>query len=435
MITIDTPKAVGLLLRPEKLGLSECFTVPPIDISTSDAMPSTHVNGPVAVDIHCSNSSIPCSNIHLSEECSLPLIQTEDKIHLIAAQPSKQEESVESKIASADIRSIVRPKQLLTSNTLNTQLEGGTFKVPSIQHCAIQLSNADNGTCVSSAQSSKTRLVEKPDESMQTSSYINLSDDEKIEHCRLLHKGLRTDSEKRIKQDFCDLKLFDVDNGFDETVSDAAEPLHVQSDKVSFTSRLKRGSRRSNSECEDRLDFSISSSPKDLFDLGSSHTTVSNTMALSDIPREFLCDPLLCERAVCHSDTSPSSDSSGPSETGSNPFHIPRPILQGKFNFRTPLARIESFHSDDFEALTNELDSACPSPSSPSNSVNTPTVPCFAYRLNTGKRKSLKTKSSKTKGKANTSEVRVKFSDDDRNHITEKLRYVFNLFSFYTCFY
>ncbi|KAL5021447.1 hypothetical protein ScPMuIL_000602 [Solemya velum] len=420
VITIDTPKTVGLLPRPEKLGLTECFTVPPVNISTSDAMPSMHVNGPVAVDIHCSNSSIPCSNTHLPEECSLPLIQTEDKIHLIDAQPSEQEETVESKIASADIRSIVRPKQLLTSNTLSVQLEDGTFPIPTMQHCAVQLSNAES--CNNSAQSSKTHLVEKPDESMQTSSYVNLSDDEKIEHCRLLHKGLRTDSEKRIKQGICDLKLFDVGDEFDENVSDAAEHSHVQSEKNSFTSHLKRGSRRSHSDCEDRLDFSISSTPKDMFDLSSSHTTDSNTMALADIPRGFLCDPLLCEQAVCNSDTSPSSDSSGPSETGSNPFHIPRPILQGKFNFRTPLARIESFHSDDFEALTNDLDSACPSPSSPSNSVNTPTVPCFAYRLNTGKRKSLKTKSSKTKGKDHTSEVRVKFSDDDRNHITEKLR-------------
>lgn len=97
------------------------------------------------------------------------------------------------------------------------------------------------------------------------------------------------------------------------------------------------------------------------------------------------------------------------SRNGSGSFSrgsVPRRFSSGKvkspttptwLNLKTPLARIESFHSDDFECYAesdhDEQESAS------SVSVTTPTVPCFAYKLHVMKKKQTKLKnisSSKT---------------------------------------
>ena len=57
--------------------------------------------------------------------------------------------------------------------------------------------------------------------------------------------------------------------------------------------------------------------------------------------------------------------------------------------FKTPIARIESFHSDDFEAFNSDVDALVTSPTPSPNSVHTPTVPCFQYRLHKHKKPSL----------------------------------------------
>lgn len=59
-------------------------------------------------------------------------------------------------------------------------------------------------------------------------------------------------------------------------------------------------------------------------------------------------------------------------------------------NLKTPLARIESFHSDDFDNLRDSDNDEKGSASS--MSVTTPTVPCFAYKLHLMKKKQTKLK-------------------------------------------
>ena len=84
-------------------------------------------------------------------------------------------------------------------------------------------------------------------------------------------------------------------------------------------------------------------------------------------------------------------------------------------NLRTPLARIESFHSDDFECLADsdleedgediqeEGGDVTHASSSSPMSASTPTVPCFAYKLHMMKKKQakLKTKCNNTNNSSN----------------------------------
>lgn len=67
---------------------------------------------------------------------------------------------------------------------------------------------------------------------------------------------------------------------------------------------------------------------------------------------------------------------------------------------KTPLARIESFHSDDFDCLTGSEHLDCASsPSISPMSATTPTVPCFAYKLHMMKKKQTKLKINNSNGK------------------------------------
>ena len=66
---------------------------------------------------------------------------------------------------------------------------------------------------------------------------------------------------------------------------------------------------------------------------------------------------------------------------------------------RSPLARIESFHSDDFEyynSSDNEPAEHTSVASASPMSASTPTVPCFAYRLNIARKKPPKLKKATT---------------------------------------
>jgi hypothetical protein len=59
--------------------------------------------------------------------------------------------------------------------------------------------------------------------------------------------------------------------------------------------------------------------------------------------------------------------------------------------FKTPIARVESFHSDDFENYTSDFDALVTSPNTPSSILTqTPTVHCFQYKLHSRRKKNLK---------------------------------------------
>ncbi|KAK3710673.1 hypothetical protein RRG08_009710 [Elysia crispata] len=121
-----------------------------------------------------------------------------------------------------------------------------------------------------------------------------------------------------------------------------------------------------------------------------------------------------------------SGRSSG-SRTGSGRRHSAgksarSPTTPTWLNLRTPLARIESFHSDDFECLADSdleedgedieegADVTHASSSSPM-SASTPTVPCFVYKLHM-----MKKKQAKLKTKCNN--INISSNNNNNNSIS-----------------
>lgn len=85
--------------------------------------------------------------------------------------------------------------------------------------------------------------------------------------------------------------------------------------------------------------------------------------------------------SFCRSSSSSRKPSSGKARSPTTPTWL---------NLRTPLARIESFHSNDFECFMDSDNDGSLSPTS----VTTPTVPCFAYKFHVMKKKQTKLKTS-----------------------------------------
>lgn len=84
--------------------------------------------------------------------------------------------------------------------------------------------------------------------------------------------------------------------------------------------------------------------------------------------------------------------------SGNSVLQFAMPNTPTREKFSSPIARIDSFHSEDFDAIDNELRVICQSNATTPGSVNTPTFPCFAYKLQLHKRKNAKLKST-SKGK------------------------------------
>ncbi|KAH9492509.1 hypothetical protein Btru_046294 [Bulinus truncatus] len=90
-------------------------------------------------------------------------------------------------------------------------------------------------------------------------------------------------------------------------------------------------------------------------------------------------------------------------------------------NLKTPLARIESFHSDDFDNLRDSDNDDKGSASS--MSVTTPTVPCFAYKLHMMKKKKTKLKNKNSNNDSNCGPIQNNVSkmnrgSSDRKHLS-----------------
>ncbi|XP_013071403.2 serine/threonine-protein kinase par-1-like isoform X2 [Biomphalaria glabrata] len=99
-------------------------------------------------------------------------------------------------------------------------------------------------------------------------------------------------------------------------------------------------------------------------------------------------DLLMSSRKGSSSAASRSSKSGSSRKQGSG--KVKSPTTPMWLNLKTPLARIESFHSDDFDNLRDSDNED--KGSSSSMSVTTPTVPCFAYKLHMMKKKQSKLK-------------------------------------------
>ena len=90
-----------------------------------------------------------------------------------------------------------------------------------------------------------------------------------------------------------------------------------------------------------------------------------------------------------HSQASSSGTKSIPGKRNSGTFQkLKTPTTPMSWMaLRSPLARIESFHSDDFEYFTSSDNDADRASSASPMSASTPTVPCFGYKLHLAGRK------------------------------------------------
>lgn len=480
-IKIDTPKQspVSAVKRPANLsGLKECYGSDSHRglTRTTTLGPHTSFNRarrrrrPMGSDntdggesVH-SDSSNPCSTTNLHDVFSdgsqevLPQPDSQQGSRTSFGMVHDKEPSVESRIAATDIRSIVRPKQIVLRSKVNGQILNSNLKVP----------HKDDVPCRSMSASPEIII-----ETMQPNTFGNLSDDEKIER-QMSNETPKTDSEKRVEREhsnklqgssdkdsekteicasscellgavcmnpntsggiFKDAVLCGDEHGasggahyasndrIDATVEKAYtskihdsydnlhEPQHFVADLYSKREKIS-------------LENNILGRSDICFADGSDHNSSQENILVNTKPRrrrlkeslssddlESLSAPILmspCELGLnsVQKDNSPKEPLTGkrtdpilPVRHGSTPsvrFIMPStPIRQ---MFQTPIARVESFHSDDFDFYTSDIDGLVTSPtSSPSpNSIQTPTVPCFQYKLHSRRKKAfLRDKSKK----------------------------------------
>ncbi|KAL4236933.1 Serine/threonine-protein kinase [Mactra antiquata] len=485
-IKIDTPKQspVPTIKRPANLkGLKECYS--------NDTQTKTHTRGltrkstlgPTTSysrrcrrnrigsdntdggDSNHSDSSNPCSttNFHdyYSDGSQEMLSQQESNLGSKISVGSidthtSAEPSVESRIAHTDIRSIVRPKQIVLRSKVNGQVSNKSKKdTISLQSSSLQVPNSEDGPCRSASASPEIII-----ESMQQNAFANLSDDEKLER-QMSCEIPKTDSEKRVEREKSDLLHVNLSNSDamhnsmeflgaaslkpeinsdlnGAGICDALPDTNVRfyANDLEFTSSVNRNyaresvdsyefirepnnivadlySKREKISLDDRILMQDDVSFIDSSDHNSSHENLlanvtkskrRNKESLTSDDMESVSAPILLSPRELGLTFSP-SESPGDSlighrmgsvmssRHGSTPsvrFVMPStPIRQ---MFHTPIARIESFHSDDFENYTSDLDALVTSPTSPSpssNSTQTPTVPCFQYKLHPRRKKNL----------------------------------------------
>ncbi|XP_014769536.1 uncharacterized protein LOC106868675 [Octopus bimaculoides] len=363
---VDLTPRQSPVTRPARLTIQGCYKPSVKQLQIEPHSP----NGPLTtVEVHFADNSNPCSttNFHESNEGSssnIPLLQEENEQNLDSSvlEPSVPKISLIDKPPVRVLNNIiVKPKQkLLTNNFLlpvDSRLSGAIPK--------------HKGSS-SSSSSSQPKLLGPNDnsgssesfvESIPANNYANLSDDEKLEKCKHNNSNLpRTDSEKRIEQGINDLKLTDNDEPeekIDSTSHLLAEPVNVASSSglcISVGSSAKRTSRTRLTVPGSFLDNK--NSPPD-------HTpddTVFSELQEhdEDDDNESIILKVLKEnspRRLPHSGLLRHSSGSVKSQkrTGSS-ASLKTPITPNKQFLRSPLARIESFHSDDFDMLRSDVD-------------------------------------------------------------------------------
>lgn len=482
-IKIDTPKQspVAAVKRPANLkGLKECYsndthkglsrksTLGP-NSSYSRRFRRTRFgsdNTDGGESMH-SDISYPCSTTNLHDDYS------DGSQEMISHHGSKtslgsedtHESSVESRIAHADIRSIVRPKQIILRSKVNGQVNRDNTS-------SLHVPNLEDGSCRSTTASPEIII-----ESMQPNTFANLSDDEKLER-RMSCEIPKTDSEKRVEREMsdslhvnlrnsdsihsstellgaaslkpehdyeiaglckdipnkCRLELYANDRELNSCVKmnindnrsghfeSLHKPKHLVADLFSKRERISLDEKILMQDDICYVDSSDHNSSQENFLLNRRRLKESLTSDdIESISAPILLSPRELGLGLTPSE-SPGDSLIGPGassamssrHSGSTPsvrFVMPStPIRQ---MFQTPIARIESFHSDDFEIYTSDIDALVTSPTTPSPSsisTQTPTVPCFQYKLHSRRKKNLLRKSAKNQQKI--SKDSVKFQKD-----------------------
>ena len=448
-ISLEVPKQ-SPIPRPANLVLKECLTSTSIKLKGATA----GTNGPItSVDVHFSDSSNPCSSIDLAKgsENSTSLLTNrldvpQAELNLCKNLPNKNllrttNLSVYNRSSagvgdassggggaqstasvSGGSLSVVKPKDdhlsecvsvdvfheksaepsLNVNNTVDNQSTLGV-RAMQFDECTDHGKTNSLWTTRESGElhdhkksriSSEVRKLEKLDLKIPLQESFSDKDAFSDHYSGLESAGC----EKIIAQELDDLKLLEMEecedlvDGTADSVSDNGDETTalIQTSKnlkLSSPGSLKPSSRRNGFEPQLVLD----------------EIEVLDHIDQSDV-------------APCSSQSVKRPNSAGSSKStkkGSNGSHssstrsqkyltgpkLKTPTTPTWMVLKTPIARIESFHSDEFEYYTSEpdrgdrgsLNSMSPL------SVNTPTVPCFAYKLNLGKKKPPKLKKAKSK--------------------------------------
>ena len=469
-IKIDEPKQspIPIVKRPANLLLRERHTISLGHSAKSNLEPETiakpkrsnrrrrighdHTNDQTdSAECYHSDSSNPCSRTNLVEAVS---DESTEMLSNPNSRPGSRnslvddgEETVESKIAATDIRSIVRPKQFVLHGVVN----GPSSSAFTDERSSLLVPNGGNvhsrGLSVSPdviiepmqphtyANSNDVETIEqavavRSDSSMikngkiqgvvlsdirlptliSSSDYVDSSTEclgaaglkpASVEHCNTskFHSDNETCTEHDFYANFDDsANVFnnDMHNSVNRSdiCSGSSNPILFEQDLYSKQEKISLDAQ--NIICDDECFVEGSDHNSSQENLLSKHLRIKLDSFTSD-EIESHSAPVLISARDYHSPTDidnfqvlPKMGSVRSSRHGSTPsvkFTMPStPIRQ---MFKTPIARIESFHSDDFEAFSSDVD-ALVTPTDPSpSSAQTPTVPCFQYRLNRHKKPSL----------------------------------------------
>ncbi|XP_061168064.1 uncharacterized protein LOC133177003 isoform X3 [Saccostrea echinata] len=354
------------------------------------------------------NSDASCPNsagyLHPEEIVPVSVSKTTTSTAEIHSRQSKHplleavhQDSVEAKIASADIKAIVRPKNKLISPSRNGQIQ------TAVDHFAKsekECNYSSSGSCdenYSSMQKSDIQVLSESDSHDEACGGFDQVDGNSPNMPQDV--GIVCLSDVDCSEDQSDSKtnLLDVVNP-SSVVKEIHHPLKGRriNSKDQIVKKTTMKDLNPSKLCTpQKLELKLpvvknfpsveSVHAKDIANNASSDVNVPESSIQPNLPEDKL-SPLT------------------PSESYSKHLYkFAMPNTPTRNMFKTPLARIESFHSDDFDFLLSntELKSTATTPSS---CVQTPTLPCFGYKLNL-KKKNAKLKSNKTKQKSSLSNL------------------------------
>lgn len=443
LIQIDPPRP-NPVPRPDKLGVTECYTSSPLTLQVPDikSMSYSNFNGPTTrSEQFPSDSSNPCSTVDLHDSCpdsadtNYSASQTEFKhdwpdsghdSNGFNVKPSSldrkikqrsnhnwsesKQDSVEARIALADIKAIVRPKQLQASkNKVKSKefVSDNSYLLPNVDSEHVINSTSGSYDHFSSAM----QTCSKYDTSCAQCSRLLIPETGDIivesgeEMFKNVHSGLYSD----------------VDSGEDHIDSTTALlgatrqfPDKKMATERNFCDLNSMSTLKENICIGPSLDFKVP-------------VPLNGPKSVACETKESNADKILansCSRRLSLEADSP-ADSVNSKHSSCSLYKNIIPSTPNRQMFKMPLARIESFHSDDFDSLAADLDftngKSVSTSQTPSGSVNTPTLPCFAYKLHLlSKMKSGKLKHNKDKEyTSNSIECNTYANEENRRTLSE----------------
>lgn len=473
IITVDPPNHSGVA-RPDKLDVPDCYgsvtlQVPErtvsfsqMDDSTSNLSQYSDSSNPGSAVSFYSPNSNDTSASHSAHglkpdwvmDGAYDIDSLDSKILPEISIPLKRplrrlvnQDSVEARIASADIKSIVRPKQLSAMQNQSQLIQKNHTLLPCQEiiqkddSSGIQLharphvndslilpgfDSADKiAVKIETSQNDHLRLPHKDSVDSDENSGNHLlglaTGGDSLEvakttmQCVMCNKNTvdynsdSTPEQTEESADELDHSIKLIENSVKQIVlndkRDAkTEPVVVNvNGKITMEEFCDKSRSKHNSVEDNSMSASVKSQLEDIckpyvVDLGVPYSTNNSPKYIEtniDAPNDEIV-------------SIPPSNRRKSSGNSLLSFVMPNTPTRQKFT--SPIARIDSFHSEDFDNI-EDMRMKCQSNSTTPGSVNTPTFPCFAYKLQLHKKKNGKLKSSKQKEE---NEINVNDQKNDR---------------------